>query len=536
MTSGAAVRTAPTVFDPVRFTRQASRAYTRGRRRIRDVFVDVYTALLTAGTIGALAAGLVLALREQVALAWSADSAGRTLVDPPSFSLPDGAAPTVLLFAALAAIMVVARKLGPAAVSGPEGYWWLSLPLDRRRMVSGRLIRRLVLVWAGASVLYLPFGFITDLAASVRGQFGAAAAFGLAAVCAVLLALLQQVGAGPATPGGPATATPAGASRTARGLARRMVSGQLPGLLLLAVLSFVPRQAAAGLWGPALVTLAAAVALWLVGRPRLGDIPGRDLIRGGAVSGHAGAAVYLMDPNEVARALSADYGVVVSARAGRWYAKGGRTPFGALLRADTAAFLRTPGLWVRPVLLLSLCMTLLLTGGRQPVPVQLALIAATVFAVVPALGAVARRTAIMPGLDLLLPLSLSMVRLSRTALPAAALALWSALSCAVLVLLGAGSPELIALGALAGVGFGASAVRGAYRVQPDWTAPPVDTVFGPVPTAQTGAMIRGLDTTLLALVPLLLGLFLGYAPGVLLLAQTGFSAVCLLMVMYSNPK
>ncbi|WAP50632.1 hypothetical protein OL239_11380 [Arthrobacter sp. ATA002] len=122
------------------------------------------------------------------------------------------------------------------------------------------------------------------------------------------------------------------------------------------------------------------------------------------------------------------------------------------------------------------------------------------------------------------------------ALPAAALVLWTALFCTALVLLGAGTPALIGLGALAGVGFGASAVRGAYRVQPDWTVPPVDTVFGPVPNAQAGAMIRGLDTTVLALVPLLLGLFLGYAPGALLLAQAGFSAVCVLMVMYSNPK
>lgn len=519
----------PAVFDPVRFTRLASRAYTRGRSRFRDIFVDVYTAVLTGGTIAALAAGLVLALREQVAVAWSGNSGGRTLVDPLSFSLPDGAAPTVLLFAALAAIMVVARKLGPAAVSGPEGYWWLGLPVPRRRLVAGRLIRRLLLAWAGASVLYLPFGFITDLTAGVRGQFAAAAVFGLAAVCAVLLALLRQVGTGSGTNAGAATPAWSGA-------ARRTASGPLPGLLLLAVLSFVPRQAAAGLWGPALVTAAAAVVLWLLSRPGLGNIPARDLIRGGAVSGHAGSAVYLMDPNEVARALSAEPGAVVSSRAGRWYAKGARTPFGALLRADTAAFLRTPRWWVRPVLMLLLCVTLLLTGGRQPVPVQLALIAATVCAVVPAPGALARQTALMPGLDVLLPLSQGVVRLSRMVLPAAALTLWSALMCAVLVVLGAGSPELIALGALAGAGFGASSVRGAYRVQPDWTAPPVDTVFGPVPTAQTGAMIRGVDTTLLALVPLLLGLFLGYAPGVLLLAQAGFSTVCLLMVMYSNPK
>ncbi|UPO76401.1 hypothetical protein [Arthrobacter sp. Helios] len=100
-----------------------------------------------------------------------------------------------------------------------------------------------------------------------------------------------------------------------------------------------------------------------------------------------------------------------------------------------------------------------------------------------------------------------------------------------------GSPVLIALGALAGVGFGASAVRGAYRVQPDWTIPPKDTPFGPQPSAQAGSMVRGLDTTLLTMVPLLLGLFLSYAPGLLLLlGQAAFSTVCVLVVMYSSPK
>lgn len=524
----------PAVFNPVQYTRHASRTFTRARTRLRDVFVDVYTAVLALGTIGALAAGLVLALREQVAQAWDADSVGRTLVAPASFALPDGAAGTALLFAILAAVTVLARKLGPAAVTTAEGYWWLSLPLDRRPLVTGRLLRRLALVWAGASVLYLPVGFITDLDASVRGQFLGAAVFGVAAVVAVLLAALRQVTQRAGQRPAGSRQTDPGAPR--RNAVRRLAAGPLPGLVLLAVLSFVPRQVAAGGLGAALVTLAAAVGLWLIVFPRLGTIPARDLISAGGVSGHAGAAAYMMDLNEVGRALSDGSGGVATTRARRWYARGGRTPFGALLRADVTAFLRTGGWLARPVLLLLLCVVLLLTGGSQPVPLQLALIAVTVFASVPAAGVLARRTAITNGLDMLLPLSPVMVSLSRTFMPAALLALWAGAFLAVLVLLGAGSPELTALGALAGVGFGASAVRGAYRVQPDWTVPPTDTVFGPVPSAQTGAMVRGMDTTLLALVPLLLGLFLGHAPGVLLLAQAGFSAVCVLMAMYSNPK
>ena len=116
---------------------------------------------------------------------------------------------------------------------------------------------------------------------------------------------------------------------------------------------------------------------------------------------------------------------VPSARAARWYWRGGRTPFGALLRADTAAFLRTRGLWVRPVLVLTVFLTVLLAGGVQRPLVQPGVIAAAVFAAAPALGEVARRTAIMLGLDMLLPLSWSVMRLSRMALPAVALAWWT---------------------------------------------------------------------------------------------------------------
>lgn len=66
----------------------------------------------------------------------------------------------------------------------------------------------------------------------------------------------------------------------------------------------------------------------------------------------------------------------------------------------------------------------------------------------------------MPGVDMLLTLSVSVVRLSR-ALPAAVLSLWTAVLCA-------------------------PPVRGASRVQPDWTILPKDTPFGPMPSTQAG--------------------------------------------------
>lgn len=57
-----------------------------------------------------------------------------------------GATAALLVFEALAAVMMMAPKIYSVAVSGHEGYWWLGVPLDRRPMVARRLIRRLLLV------------------------------------------------------------------------------------------------------------------------------------------------------------------------------------------------------------------------------------------------------------------------------------------------------------------------------------------------------------------------------------------------------
>ena len=521
------------VFHPVRYTRQASRRYNRGQTRIQDLLLDAYLALLTLGTVGLLVAGMVLALREQVVQRWNTpDGAGAGSLLEVHWALPPGVVPTALVFTALAAAGTVARRMGPASVERAAAYWWLGLPVDRRPLVVGPLLRRLLLAGLGGAVLYLPFGFVTQLKAPLAGQFLGAAVCGLSAVSMVLSAALRQE------------------SRT------RFFRGPLPTLALAALLSVLPGwalsewavpgsapAAAPGTAGPpdpaalvpAAAALAAAVVLWLVVSPRLNQISGSELSRGGAVSGHVGASLYLMDTNELGRALASTPRGGPSFLAGRWYARGGRTPFTALLRADVTAFLRTPGLWGRPVLLLVLCLGVL-AAVPLPAAAQLGVVGLTVCAAVPPPGALARRTAITPGLDALLPIPPAAVRLSRLALPSASLMLWSAALSSGLVLLGAGSPELIALGALAGVGFGAAAVRGAYRPLPDWTAPPTETVFGPVPSSQMGSLGQGLDTTLLAVSPLLLGLFLGSVPPLLLALEAVFSIACVLIVAFSNPK
>jgi hypothetical protein len=106
----------------------------------------------------------------------------------------------------------------------------------------------------------------------------------------------------------------------------------------------------------------------------------------------------------------------------------------------------------------------------------------------------------------------------------------------LLVLLGASDPALIAVGALAGIGMGAGSLRSATKAAPDWSAPPVDTPFGPVPRAQLGSLMRGLDVTILAMVPLLVGLYLGYTPWAVGMVQALFSAGIVMVAVLSRPK
>lgn len=83
---------------------------------------------------------------------------------------------------------------------------------------------------------------------------------------------------------------------------------------------------------------------------------------------------------------------------------------------------------------------------------------------------------------------------------------------------------------------GAGCLRGATRPPADWTLPPVDTPMGPVPRAQLSALLRGLDVTVLSLLPVGLALFVGQAVPVLVLMQAVVSLVVVLVVLLSGSK
>ncbi|CAM3175316.1 hypothetical protein PSET11_00788 [Arthrobacter ulcerisalmonis] len=514
--------------DVVAFTRAQSRTYNRSLTSLGDAFADIYTSILALGCAAAMAVSLVFALRGEID--GRVPGAGG-LVPRSPLELPSTVLWFLMTYAALLGILTVARRLGPIAVTGAQGSWWLPLPVDRGPMVLPTFRRRTVGVGLGSALGYLPFSLLTGLDLTGIAHALAAGTFGAASLVVLGMAALLQHR--------PTLGAPAGRRYLDRpALAQPKRDPMVHVRLILVPVALLPRLPGFG-WEPgvavlALAALAAALILRVALR-RAGTISSAELIRGGAVSGHAGASVFFLDANELLRAMAGEPRPLAARRAAGLYWRPARTPWGALLRADVAAFLRLQPAATVPLVWLAACVALAISDAGLPAPLQLAFVLVAGCAVASGMGTVARRTALLPELDALLPLSPARVRASRMLMPAAALALWMAALTSVLALLGAGGPLLPVLGALAGVGMGAGTLRGATRPAADWTLPPVDTPMGPVPRTQLASLMRGLDATVLSLLPTGLALYLGQALPVLLLAQAVVSGAAVLLVLLSNP-
>ncbi|SEJ18725.1 hypothetical protein SAMN04487917_104167 [Arthrobacter sp. yr096] len=493
--------------DIVRFTRRSARRYQRSRISWGTRFVDAYSWGLGIAVSLTIAASFVLALRNEIAL--RASSAG-SIIQEQWLVLPEPVLWTSVTFAVLLVISNLARKLGPMTANGAEATWWLTLPVDRRPMVLPTFLRKLAITTAGAAVFYLPFSLVTAVGRAPVEHVPAALTFGAGAALAVVLAAVQQLGL------------------LESRLGKAITTAILLGCSLLTALWPSPL--------PTAVAIAAAVGLVALVVPRVGMVRGDELVRGGAVAGHAGASLFMMDTNEVLRALGGSQKRLDGGKAARFYARPAHGPLTALIRADVVAFLRLNPPILPPVLWIAACIAILLVDGGLPEFAQLAVIMIAGCATSSGMGTVSRKTALVPELDALLPIHPALVRGSRTLMPCAAMALWMTLLSGLLVLLGAANPALMGVGALAGVGMGAGTLRAATRTAPDWSAPPVETPFGPVPRAQLGSLMRGLDVTILAMVPLMVALYLGYVPWSVVAVQAVFSAGIFLVVVLTRPK
>ncbi len=481
--------------DVVAFTRAASRRYNRARTSAGDLFVDLYSNALALGIVLMIAVSFILALRDELA----ARSLGDTdLVAARWQVLPDDVVWLVLTYLALLGITSMARRLGPVTVNRAEGAWWLPLPIGRGRMVLPSFRVRLLASGGAAFLAYLPFSVLTSPDRSPWEHASSAMTFGVGAVLAVAGAAILQL-----------------RPLASRGQRTLIILGLVP-VALLSCLEAVP-------WPLVLVLIAAAGLLSFV-IPRVGDVPGVELQRGGAVSGHAAASIFFVDTNELRRALTSPPRHSANRRGQRFYARPTRSAVAALVRADVVAFLRLQPLPIAALIWWGVCLGLALLTPALPVVVVLVVVLVAGCSVSAGTGTVARRTAVVPELDTLLPVSPVPVRCSRMLMPAVAMTAWMGALIAVFVGLGAGPASLVLLGVIAGPGMGAGAVRAATRPPTDWSAPPVETPFGPVPQGQTASLLSGTDITIVAMIPVLLALYLGAVHPWLLLAQCVASA------------
>lgn len=361
---------------------------------------------------------------------------------------------------------------------------------------------RLMASGAAASVAYIPFSVLTAIDRSGWAHASSTATLGLGAVLAVASAAILQ-----------RTPTWSKAHRVT------VFAGFIP----VAVLPFL----APAVW-PLVMALMAAVALVAYLLPRLGDVRGLELQRGGAVSGHAAASIFLVDVNELRRALATEPHPGVNRRGSRFYGRPTRWAFAAVVRADIVAFLRLQPAPTIPLLWLGICVSVSLITPALPMLLQLGVILVAGCLTTSGAGTVARRIAVITGLDSVLPVSPALVRCSRMVMPALSMAVWMAVLTTTFVALGSTPPSLVFLGVLAGAGMGAGAVHAATRPAPDWR-PPVDTPFGLVPRDQMSSLLRGTDVTVLVMVPVLLALFLGTVHPWLVLTQVVLSAAAVVV-------
>ena len=492
--------------DIAAFTRRSSRRYNRARTSLKDLFTDLYSYGLALGCAVALATSVVVTVKDALP---GRGEAGSLRISDHWPTIPAPALWTLTVYAALTTVMILARRMGPITVQGAEGQWWLPLPVDRRPMVLPAFLRRCILLGLASAAAFMPFSVLTSAELTLPAHLLGSATFGAVAVVSVGLAAWMQLE--------PINPRP----------------GRLAGAVALIPCAVLPSLTNSP-WA-LMVAAVSAVVLLGAAASRAGQVRGADLIRGGAVAGHARSSLFFMDTNELLRALHGDRPIGSAHRAAGFYARPARGPVAALFRADIVAFLRLQSSLALPLSWLGIVVAVLLVEKSLPALAQIGVIAIAGCAVASSTGTVARRTALVPGLDALLPVSPLWIRCSRALMPALVMILWMTCLTGILVLLGAAPPALILLGALAGIGMGAGAVRGATRPVSDWSVPPVETPFGPIPQAQIGSLLRGPDFTVLALAPVQVSLYAGDVHTAAIIIQALISAGTLGLVIRRSP-
>jgi hypothetical protein len=525
--------------EPVDFDPWARNRVVEKRAKREDFWErmgDAYIALLAAAIVFGYAAGLALAFFDNLR-----GGAGSDIVRAGVGGVPGSSAASALVMLGMLGALLLISKLGPTAVDRAQGFWWLSLPVARTGFLARLLRQRLVSTFLYGAFLWLPIGYGTVLGGLAPGSFAGvllgAATLGLLFVGLSLLAAWSQ-------------------TRQAAGRFRAALDAAAIAVLLAYLLDVLLRITGRGsleplwVWLPSSLPLLAQAGAWWVPAVlavlcaggfaalagQLQRIPGRELISSGAASEHAGAALALLDDKALGSALDvagAREGQRARARRERIRARGSdsfarmlparwvRGPHAALVRAELLVLLRTPKTW-RGMLAgwyVPAAGVFAVPGGQPLVLAVLVLVGSVLAA--RAASKAAAQAADVPSLDAIIPLGRVGVRQTHALVAALLLVPWGVCLAGFLGwavgIDAAQIPVLLGLGALAGAGLAAGAVRMAFRPAIDWGSVMLMAAMGKA----AGPMVRhftyGYEVMAVSVVALVAGLLLVPIPPVLLL-------------------
>ena len=453
------------------------REWRRGRATatLADVLQDVYVGVSAVLMLGAMVANVVVGFRREaddLCVAAGCVAARAVL-------------PWLTITATLAALVALARLLGPLFTSPAAGAWLLSTPVDRAALLRRRLVLVSAVATLAGALVALPTTALAGLAPSAVAA--ATAAVGVAGAGVVAVAAAGQVRE----------------THGSRWLLWALLAVTWTGLLVLAV-DRTPggdvRWPATALSVGLLVVLLAGVlpvaqAAWR----RLAMLRRRQLEPGGNLSSGLSGALATLD-----LALAHDVVVAHTARARgtvRPRRGGPRGPL-ALVWRDLVRLRRRPAslVWVAGVVVAPYAVAQA-GGGR------LTVLVATLVGFVAAVPlCLALRVLVRtPALVRMLPHTDAVARGATLVVPLLVLACFGvACAPALASATGAGAGAALALGLAAGVGAVTSTAWWMAARPVDYGAPAVSTPMGAVPPGMVAGALRGPDMVLLTSAPALL--------------------------------
>ncbi|WP_432541325.1 DUF6297 family protein [Kineococcus sp. SYSU DK002] len=490
---------------PTRRELRDEAAPSRAARGLRATVVDTYTTVLQVAIAFLLLLGGSGSLRNALRAGLSATGGG------PGWTVQTSAVLTAVGISAAATAfgLAVWCRLGPVSLGTAPTTWWTPLPVDR-----GGLLRPVVRNRALGTAL--AGGAFTAWATSVA--FGVAGTLTAGLVAAGLLGGFA-VGAGLAGAGYLLVVRPAVRS----GVPALLRAGRLLDAAGVLVVVLLAAGAAVGipldavhprsvLLPAAVVSAGALVVLVVAGRwalARAAEVSSPSLRRGASRLERLTSSVLQFDVREMGRALSADSEGRVRRRRRFGRVRG---PVAAVVAADVLLLRRQPRRLVTAGVLVLVPFVLAAGTSAHRAVVALLLWLAG-YAAATTLSEPARGLALVPAAARTLPIAASTVVIVRW-IPVAVLSTaWGALAYPLAVTtsgllhgesIGASWWSWAALGALAGPGFAAAALRGAVRPDPDLAKPVIATAMGALPPGAAAATTTGPDLAVLVSVPVLL--------------------------------